>query len=155
MMKRILTLLVLISLVGVAGYIEHNYTRDYCVAVEVTDTGVIFEDQCGYTWYWEEEGFEIGDVVYMYVCNRDGEARRIRYKTIVEAVHLTERVDKGYWHIPISSNESCLLRLVEEYEGTALDEEEIKKHGFKDFNAGSAKLVKGELLLYIEDCFSV
>ena len=63
MMKRILTLLVLISLVGVAGYIEHNYTRDYCVAVEVTDTGVIFEDQCGYTWYWEEEGFEIGDVV--------------------------------------------------------------------------------------------
>ena len=63
MMKRILTLLVFISLVGVAGHFEHNYTRDNCVAVEVTDTGVIFEDRCGFTWYWEEEGFELGDVV--------------------------------------------------------------------------------------------
>ena len=63
MMKRILTLLVFIGLVGVAGYFEHNYTRDNCVAVEVTDTGVIFEDKCGLTWYWEEEGFEAGDVV--------------------------------------------------------------------------------------------
>ena len=99
--------------------------------------------------------FEIGDVVYMYVCNKDGETRRIRYKTIVEEVHLMDRVDKDYWHIPLSDNESCLLRLVEEYEGTALNEEEIKTHGFKDFNAGSAKLVKGDLLLYIEGCFNL
>ena len=106
-------------------------------------------------WASHHYRFEIGDGVYMYVCNIDGETRRIRYKTIVEAVHLTDRVDKSYWHIPLSGNESCLLRLVEEYYGTALDEEEIKKHGFKDFNAGSAKLVKGELLFYIEECFSV
>ena len=68
-------------------------------------------------WASHHYRFEIGDVVYMYVCNIDGETRRIRYKTIVEAVHLTDRVDKSYWHIPLSGNESCLLRLVEEYDG--------------------------------------
>ena len=112
------------------------------------------EIQCC-NWASHHYRFEIGDVVYMYVCNKDGKTRRIRYKTIVEEVHLMDRVDKDYWHIPLSGDESCLLRLVEEYEGTALNEEEIKKHGFKDFNAGSAKLVKGDLLLYIEGCFNL
>lgn len=83
------------------------------------------EIQCC-NWASHRYRFEIGDVVYMYICNIDGETRRIRYKTIVEQVHLTNRVDKDYWHIPLSNNESCLLRLIEEYEGTALDENEIK-----------------------------
>jgi hypothetical protein len=62
-MKKLLVIAMFILTISTIGYTEHNYTRDNCVAVETTETGVIFEDRCGFTWYWEEEGFEVGDVV--------------------------------------------------------------------------------------------
>ena len=64
MKKLLIAVLVVSGLIGVYHF-ENNYTRKDCVAVEATETGVIFKDQCGFTWYWEEEGFEVGDVVDM------------------------------------------------------------------------------------------
>ena len=66
-MKRTKTIIAVVLLVvGFLGccYIEHNYTRYNCEVVAVTETGAIFEDVCGWQWYWEfEEGehFELGD----------------------------------------------------------------------------------------------
>lgn len=56
--------LLLIGFVG-ACHVEHNYTRKECAVIAATDTGAIFEDACGWQWYWEyEEGeqFKVGEV---------------------------------------------------------------------------------------------
>ena len=63
MKKNLLVVAMLLGLYCAAGYIGCNYTRHDCVAVSASPTGVIFKDGCGYTWYWEEGGFEVGDVV--------------------------------------------------------------------------------------------
>ena len=65
-MKKVAVLLAIIVL---GGYIECNYTREDCVVVEASPTGAVFEDKCGFTWYWEEEGFEVGDVVDLKMYN--------------------------------------------------------------------------------------
>ena len=63
MKRNVLVIMLLVGMFCGASYYEHNYTRQDCVVVEASPTGAIFEDRCGFTWYWEEEGFEVGDVV--------------------------------------------------------------------------------------------
>ena len=66
MKKVVCNVLVVILFVGMlfgVGYIEHNYTRKDCVVIGSTDTGMLIEDVCGFTWYWEGESYEVGTVV--------------------------------------------------------------------------------------------
>lgn len=66
-MKKVVSGVLMVALfVGMllgVGYIEHNYTRKDCVVINSTDTGMLIEDGCGFTWYWEGEGYEVGTIV--------------------------------------------------------------------------------------------
>lgn len=62
-MKKILGLILILVLFCAASHYEHNYTRDNCKVIEASPTGALIEDRCGFTWYYEGEGFEIGEVV--------------------------------------------------------------------------------------------
>ena len=55
-------LLIVVACFLLIGYYEHHYIRKDCVATATTETGVIFEDKCGFTWYVEEQGYQVGDV---------------------------------------------------------------------------------------------
>lgn len=65
-MKKVVVLLVMFAL---GGYIECNYTREDCVVIEATETGAIFEDKCGFTWYVDCEGYEVGDKADLKMYN--------------------------------------------------------------------------------------
>lgn len=69
MMKKVLTVVLIVGLFCVAGYVECNYTRQDCVVVEATETGAIFVDKCGFTWYVECEGYQVGDVADLKMYN--------------------------------------------------------------------------------------
>ena len=70
-MKRnvLVAIMVLLGMYYVVGYIECNYTRQDCVVVEATETGAIFEDKCGFTWYVDCEGYEVGDKADLKMYN--------------------------------------------------------------------------------------
>ena len=70
-MKRnvLVAIIVLLGMYCVVGYIECNYTRQDCVVVEATETGAIFEDKCGFTWYVDCEGYEVGDKADLKMYN--------------------------------------------------------------------------------------
>ena len=61
MKRNVLVIMLLIGMFCGASYYEHNYTRQDCVVVEASPTGAIFEDKCGFTWYVDCEGYEVGD----------------------------------------------------------------------------------------------
>ena len=65
MMKKILVAILIIGAFVGVSYIEHNYTRDNCVVIEASETGCLIRDEVGEQWYWEGEGFEVGDEVKM------------------------------------------------------------------------------------------
>lgn len=62
-MKKILIALLAIGCVASVGYYEQHYTRKDCEVVRITNNVVTVEDQCGYSWQFEDEGYAIGDVV--------------------------------------------------------------------------------------------
>ena len=77
--ERIMGILVAVmffALLGVAGYVEHHYTRTDCVVVSVEEQLVTVEDRCGYVWCYEveEEAPRVGDVVdlKMFTNTTDG-----------------------------------------------------------------------------------
>ena len=61
MKRNVLVIMLLVGMFCGASYYEHNYTRKDCVVVEASPTGAIFEDKCGFTWYVDCEGYEVGD----------------------------------------------------------------------------------------------
>lgn len=62
--KNIIIGLLLLTGFCVCCYVEHNYTRDYCVVTDVTEQGIEIEDQGGELWFYETtEHFVEGDVV--------------------------------------------------------------------------------------------
>ena len=61
MKRNVLVIMLLVGMFCGASYYEHNYTRQDCVVVEASPTGAIFEDKCGFTWYVDCEGYEVGD----------------------------------------------------------------------------------------------
>ena len=69
MKKNLLVVVLLVCLYCVIGWYECNYTRTNCVVVEASPTGAIFEDKCGFTWYVECEGYEVGDRAHLKMYN--------------------------------------------------------------------------------------
>lgn len=60
-MKGFVVGMLLVGMFCGASYYEHNYTREDCVVIEASSTGAIFKDKCGFTWYVECEGYQVGD----------------------------------------------------------------------------------------------
>lgn len=69
MKKNVLVVVLLVCLYCVASWYECNYTRTDCVVIEATETGAIFEDKCGFTWYVECEGYQVGDKADLKMFN--------------------------------------------------------------------------------------
>ena len=69
MKRNVLVIMLLVGMFCGASYYEHNYTRQDCVVVEANPTGAIFEDKCGFTWYVECEGYEVGDKADLKMYN--------------------------------------------------------------------------------------
>ena len=69
MKKNLLVVAIILGLCCTVGYIEYNYTRHDCVVVEASPTGAIFEDECGFTWYVECEGYQVGDKADLKMYN--------------------------------------------------------------------------------------
>lgn len=68
MMKKVCAVMVLVGMFFSVGYAESHYTRKDCEVTNVTETGMIVTDKCGFTWYWEfdkNEKFELGERVNM------------------------------------------------------------------------------------------
>ena len=88
-MKVIRNLLVVALFVGAfygVSYYEHHYTRHNCEVIEATNYGAIFEDECGFTWMVEGEGYEVGQIadIKMYDnlthCIDDDEIKEVIIK---------------------------------------------------------------------------
>ena len=69
MKKNVLVVVLLLAVCCVVSWCECNYTRYNCVVVEASPTGAIFEDQCGFTWYVECEGYQVGDKADLKMYN--------------------------------------------------------------------------------------
>lgn len=65
----LLVLLLFVVMPGVAGYLEHNYTREDCVVIAVHEDYVVAEDTLGYTWSWYTEGSDVvvGDTITLHM----------------------------------------------------------------------------------------
>ena len=64
-MKKIVILILALTSLNGLSKLEHNYTRDNCKVIEASPYGAIIEDRTGNTWYYEAEGFNVGDIVDM------------------------------------------------------------------------------------------
>ena len=62
MMKKILVAILIIGAFYGVSYYEHNYTRHNCEVIAATEYGAIFEDECGFTWMVEGEGYKVGQI---------------------------------------------------------------------------------------------
>lgn len=69
MKKNVLVVVLLLAMYCGASWYECNYTRHDCVVVEASPTGAIFEDKCGFTWYVECEGYQVGDKAHLKMFN--------------------------------------------------------------------------------------
>ena len=58
-----LCVIMFIGMVGCVGYTEHRYTRKNCEVVIVENDKITVEDELGYLWTFEGEGFEKGEKV--------------------------------------------------------------------------------------------
>lgn len=56
----VLFMLLLVGGAGIAGGIEHYYVREDCVVIWEGDGIVRVEDQGGYIWEFEGEGYTVG-----------------------------------------------------------------------------------------------
>lgn len=69
--------------------------------------------------------FSLGDIVYVYMSAEQS----VRFKMIVTTENC-ERADSEYWMDKVPAGKCYRLELLEEYGGTLLCNEELKKHGF-------------------------
>lgn len=67
MFKKIIVGSLLLGMFLYVGYAERHNVEKNCKVIEATDTGCIIEDSHGDTWYWEGEGFNVGDIVDMTI----------------------------------------------------------------------------------------
>ena len=66
-MAMVMVVLVIAGLFAVVSYIEHNYTRKDCTVIASTESGMLIEDTCGFTWYWEGESYPVGTKVDLHM----------------------------------------------------------------------------------------
>lgn len=62
-MTKVITIIMAIGLFAGATHYEHNYTLKDCRVTEATATGAMIVDSKGWGWYYEGEGFEVGQTV--------------------------------------------------------------------------------------------
>lgn len=77
------------------------------------------------SWKKERNNFAIGDIVYLF----SSAERKIIFKTVVTGIE--ERSDSKYWIESAPKEITWRLEAIQEYTGGALDEDSLKKHGFK------------------------
>lgn len=63
MKRTVLTIAIFAMMFGTACHYEHNYTKRNCKVTEATETGAMIVDSKGWGWYYEGEGFEVGQTV--------------------------------------------------------------------------------------------
>jgi hypothetical protein len=129
---------------------EHN-RRWLVYANESRCNHVKALSEIGYvSWNPHNRKFKVGDYVYMFLSLD----RNVRFKTKVTAVNVP-RTDQKYWITAPSNSLTCRLELITEYNGEHLNEEELKKHGFKGGGSIEQPMCGNkELLDYIEEVFS-
>ena len=107
--------------------------------------------EIGYvSWNPHNRKFKVGDIVFMFLSID----RSVRFKAKVTAVGIP-RTDQKYWSNTPSNSPTCKLDFVAEYNGELLNEEELKKHGFKGGGSIEQPMCGNrELLDYIEEIFT-
>lgn len=106
--------------------------------------------EIGYvSWNPHNRKFNVGDYVYMFLSTD----RCVRFKAKVTATNIP-RSDHKYWSIAPHDSRTCKLDFVAEYNGELLNEDELKKHGFKGGGSIEQPMCGNKTLLdYIEDIF--
>lgn len=101
------------------------------------------------SWRMGRAHFAIGDVVYLFMSDE----RCIRFKMVVTAENC-KREDQNYWVETAPNDITYKLELLEEYNGTNLNESNLYMHGF---SGGQSLQVPNcnniELLNYIKTIF--
>lgn len=78
------------------------------------------------SWRMGRAHFAIGDIVYLFMSDE----RCVRFKMIVVAENC-KREDQAFWKETPPNDITYKLELLEEYNGTKLAEQDLRKHGFK------------------------
>ena len=78
------------------------------------------------SWRMGRAHFAIGDIVYLFMSDE----RCIRFKLIVAAENC-KREDQAYWIETPPNDITYKLKILEEYNGEKLSEQNLFKHGFK------------------------
>ena len=98
----------------------------------------------------ERNNFAIGDIVYVF----SSAERRIIFKTVVTGIE--ERSDSEYWVESAPNDITWRLEAIQEYNGDALDEDLLKKHGFKGGRSLQHPMCNNpDLFEYIENQFNI
>lgn len=100
-------------------------------------------------WTMNHVRFNIGDIVYLFLSDE----RCVRFKTIVVDKDC-RREDSKYWIESAPNDSTYKLELVNEYSGSELSEDELKKHGFNGGGNIEHPMYKNpQLFDYIDDIF--
>ena len=105
--------------------------------------------EIGYiNWKRERNNFAVGDIVYIFSSTE----RKIIFKTVVTGIE--KRSDSKFWVENAPNDITWRLEAIQEFTGDTLDEDSLKKHGFK----GGRSLLhpmcnNAELFEYIEEQF--
>lgn len=101
------------------------------------------------SWRMGRARFSLGDIVYLFMSDE----RRVRFKMIVTAENC-KREDQAYWVETPPNDITYKLELLEEYDGTKLNESVLCGHGFTGGNSLEGPICKNEELLnYIKSIF--
>ncbi|MCM1505238.1 MAG: hypothetical protein NC127_08585 [Muribaculum sp.] len=100
-------------------------------------------------WKKERNNFKKGDIVYLF----SSKERKIIFKTEVTCTEF--RKDGKYWIENPPMQLTWRLKAIQEYTGNNLDEESLKKHGFKGGGSLQHPICNNdELFHYIESQFA-
>lgn len=101
------------------------------------------------SWRMGRARFAIGDVVYLFMSDE----RCVRFKMVVTAANC-KREDQAYWVTTPPNDITYKLELLEEYNGTELNETNLFDHGFSGGRSIQGPIYKNEKLLnYIKSKF--
>lgn len=101
---------------------------------------------------WKEgrTNMNIGDTVYLYMSDE----RRVRFKTQVIAEGC-KREDGKYWQEKYTSDKTYKLKLIDEYNGHALDDSLLRQHGFNGGRSIERPMYNNpKLFQYIDGVFN-
>ena len=100
------------------------------------------------SWKKARNNFAIGDIVYVF----SSAERKIIFKTVVTAIE--ERSDSKFWVENAPKDITWRLEAIQEFTGDTLDEDSLKKYGFKGGRSLQHPMCNNpELFEYIEEQF--